>query len=243
MVLCETNGLPVPADVEHRDRGLRRPVADRAGRALARADHALHARTRAQQPVFEVTAITMRRDPIYRNHHDDPVHRPPGAAAALAGGDPLRADPRDGRAGARGRLRAGRRRDAASPADRAARRRPGEGRAARRDGVVHEQQARRRRRSRHRHLLRSATSSTRSRRASTRRATSSSSTARAAGSSTRAPGLWSTRIPPPRHSRFPAVGSRWGIDATKPPAYRPERADYDRAWPIDWAETKLEDYL
>jgi UbiD family decarboxylase len=44
-------------------------------------------------------------------------------------------------------------------------------------------------------------------------------------------------------SRFPAVGSRWGVDATKPPAYRRERADYDRAWPIDWAETKLEDYL
>ena len=44
-------------------------------------------------------------------------------------------------------------------------------------------------------------------------------------------------------TRFPASGSRWGIDATKPPSYRPQRADYDRAWPIDWARIKLEDYL
>jgi 4-hydroxy-3-polyprenylbenzoate decarboxylase len=43
--------------------------------------------------------------------------------------------------------------------------------------------------------------------------------------------------------RFPAVGSRWGINATKPPAYRPERRDYERAWPLDWAQTRLEDYL
>jgi 2,5-furandicarboxylate decarboxylase 1 len=43
--------------------------------------------------------------------------------------------------------------------------------------------------------------------------------------------------------RHPSVASRWGIDATKPPAYRPERSDYDRAWPIDWARTRLEDYL
>jgi 2,5-furandicarboxylate decarboxylase 1 len=43
--------------------------------------------------------------------------------------------------------------------------------------------------------------------------------------------------------RYPAVGSRWGINATKPPAYRPQRRDYDRAWPLDWATVSLEDYL
>jgi UbiD family decarboxylase len=44
-------------------------------------------------------------------------------------------------------------------------------------------------------------------------------------------------------SRYPALGSRWGINATKPPRYRPAlRRDYDRAWPIDWATLRLEDY-
>ncbi len=43
-------------------------------------------------------------------------------------------------------------------------------------------------------------------------------------------------------TRFPALGGKWGIDATKPPAYRPERADYQRAWPMHWGEVKLEDY-
>ena len=45
------------------------------------------------------------------------------------------------------------------------------------------------------------------------------------------------------HTRYPAVASRWGINATKPAPYRSERSDYERAWPVDWATTKLEDYL
>ena len=49
--------------------------------------------------------------------------------------------------------------------------------------------------------------------------------------------------PDAARTRHPAVGSRWGVNATKPPAYRPERSDYDRAWPVDWATVKLEDYL
>ena len=44
-------------------------------------------------------------------------------------------------------------------------------------------------------------------------------------------------------TRFPSVGSRWGINATKPVAYRPERRDYERAWPIGWDTILLEDYL
>jgi UbiD family decarboxylase len=43
--------------------------------------------------------------------------------------------------------------------------------------------------------------------------------------------------------RHPSVGSRWGINATKPARYLPHRRDYERAWPIDWARTRLEDYL
>lgn len=49
--------------------------------------------------------------------------------------------------------------------------------------------------------------------------------------------------PEAARTRHPSVASRWGIDATKPPSYRPERSDYDRAWPIDWATIELEDYL
>jgi 2,5-furandicarboxylate decarboxylase 1 len=44
-------------------------------------------------------------------------------------------------------------------------------------------------------------------------------------------------------SRFPAVGSRWGINATKPVSYRKERSDYERAWPPLWESVRLEDYL
>jgi 2,5-furandicarboxylate decarboxylase 1 len=43
-------------------------------------------------------------------------------------------------------------------------------------------------------------------------------------------------------TRFPSLGGKWGIDATKPPAYRPERADYERAWPMHWGNVDLADY-
>lgn len=44
-------------------------------------------------------------------------------------------------------------------------------------------------------------------------------------------------------SRFPSVGSRLGIDATKPVPYSARRRDFDRAWPIGWYTTRLEDYI
>jgi 2,5-furandicarboxylate decarboxylase 1 len=45
-------------------------------------------------------------------------------------------------------------------------------------------------------------------------------------------------------SRFPAVVGRWGIDATKPVPYRSaERALFERAWPEHWGEIKLSDFL
>jgi UbiD family decarboxylase len=44
-------------------------------------------------------------------------------------------------------------------------------------------------------------------------------------------------------TRYPAVGSRWGINATKPVPHRRQRRDYDRAWPVDWAQIRLEDYV
>ena len=50
--------------------------------------------------------------------------------------------------------------------------------------------------------------------------------------------------PTAKDTRFPSVVGKWGIDATKPPPYRPERRkDYDRAWPLHWSEVRLEDYL
>ena len=44
-------------------------------------------------------------------------------------------------------------------------------------------------------------------------------------------------------TRAPAAVGKWGIDATKPAPFRPERRDYERAWPIGWGEVKLEDYI
>jgi len=49
--------------------------------------------------------------------------------------------------------------------------------------------------------------------------------------------------PDAERARHPSVASRWGVNATKPVSYRPGRSDYERAWPIDWATTRLEDYL
>jgi len=45
-------------------------------------------------------------------------------------------------------------------------------------------------------------------------------------------------------SRFPCVVGKWGIDATKPVPYRAkERKNYERAWPKRWGEIDLHDYL
>lgn len=45
-------------------------------------------------------------------------------------------------------------------------------------------------------------------------------------------------------TRLPSLVGKWGIDATKPVPYRSaERKNYERAWPIAWGEIKLEDYL
>jgi UbiD family decarboxylase len=44
-------------------------------------------------------------------------------------------------------------------------------------------------------------------------------------------------------SRSPASVGKWGINATKPPAFRPERRNYERAWPAGWGTVKLEDYI
>ena len=44
-------------------------------------------------------------------------------------------------------------------------------------------------------------------------------------------------------TRFPSVVGKWGIDATKPVPYRAERRrEYDRAWPKHWGEVHLADY-
>lgn len=43
-------------------------------------------------------------------------------------------------------------------------------------------------------------------------------------------------------SRSPSLASRWGINATKPAPYRTERSDYERAWPPLWQDVRLEDY-
>ncbi|MGH7906852.1 MAG: UbiD family decarboxylase [Candidatus Binataceae bacterium] len=43
--------------------------------------------------------------------------------------------------------------------------------------------------------------------------------------------------------RFPAIVGKMGIDATKPAPYRKNRKDFDRAWPVNWGKIKLDDYL
>jgi 2,5-furandicarboxylate decarboxylase 1 len=40
------------------------------------------------------------------------------------------------------------------------------------------------------------------------------------------------------------IGSKMGIDATKPPTSKPEeRAKFDRARPVGWQKVKLEDFV
>jgi 2,5-furandicarboxylate decarboxylase 1 len=43
-------------------------------------------------------------------------------------------------------------------------------------------------------------------------------------------------------SRHPSVCGKWGIDATKPVPYRVERRDFERAWPMHWGEISLAEY-
>jgi UbiD family decarboxylase len=51
-------------------------------------------------------------------------------------------------------------------------------------------------------------------------------------------------FPHTAETRFPSVVGKWGIDATKPVPYRAaDRKNYERAWPISWGRVKLEDYL
>lgn len=46
------------------------------------------------------------------------------------------------------------------------------------------------------------------------------------------------------NTRFPSLVGKWAIDATKPVPYRAsERRNFERAWPIGWGEVRLEDYL
>lgn len=50
--------------------------------------------------------------------------------------------------------------------------------------------------------------------------------------------------PEAAQSRFPCVVGKWGIDATKPVPYRAaERKNYERAWPLNWGAVKIADYL
>jgi 2,5-furandicarboxylate decarboxylase 1 len=50
-------------------------------------------------------------------------------------------------------------------------------------------------------------------------------------------------MPDTAQSRLPSVVGKWGIDATKPVPYRAERRrDYERAWPMHWGEVGLDDY-
>lgn len=49
--------------------------------------------------------------------------------------------------------------------------------------------------------------------------------------------------PAAQANRFPSLVGKMAIDATKPVPYRTNRKEFDRAWPIDWFEVKLEDYL
>jgi UbiD family decarboxylase len=51
-------------------------------------------------------------------------------------------------------------------------------------------------------------------------------------------------FPHTANTRLPSVVGKWGIDATKPVPYRAaERKNYERAWPIAWGDVRLEDYL
>jgi 2,5-furandicarboxylate decarboxylase 1 len=51
-------------------------------------------------------------------------------------------------------------------------------------------------------------------------------------------------FPSTEETRFPSIVGKWGVDATKAVPYRAsERRNYERAWPIAWGDVKLRDYL
>ena len=51
-------------------------------------------------------------------------------------------------------------------------------------------------------------------------------------------------FPHTAETRLPCVVGKWGIDATKAVPYRKEeRRNFERAWPMGWGKIKLEDYL
>lgn len=51
-------------------------------------------------------------------------------------------------------------------------------------------------------------------------------------------------LPDTVQTRSPSVVGKWAIDATKPVPYRAaERKDFERAWPMGWGKIKLKDYL
>jgi 2,5-furandicarboxylate decarboxylase 1 len=51
-------------------------------------------------------------------------------------------------------------------------------------------------------------------------------------------------FPHTAQTRYPSVVGKWGIDATKPVPYRAaQRKDYERAWPLNWGRVNLDDYL
>ena len=51
-------------------------------------------------------------------------------------------------------------------------------------------------------------------------------------------------FPHTANTRLPSLVGKWGIDATKPVPYRAaERKNYERAWPMAWGDVRLEDYL
>lgn len=51
-------------------------------------------------------------------------------------------------------------------------------------------------------------------------------------------------LPTTEETRFPSTVGKWGIDATKPVPYRAERRrEYERAWPKNWGKVSLGDYV
>jgi UbiD family decarboxylase len=51
-------------------------------------------------------------------------------------------------------------------------------------------------------------------------------------------------FPDSEDTRFPSLVGKIGIDATKPAPFRVnERKVFERAWPVDWGKVKLADYL
>lgn len=51
-------------------------------------------------------------------------------------------------------------------------------------------------------------------------------------------------LPTTEQTRFPSTVGKWGIDATKPVPYHSERRrEYERAWPKNWGKVSLDDFV